>query len=408
MANLKFKFKLSSAGSYNVVMYDTSWGTNFTIKVGTTEGGDDVYSGLFSSVSGLSAGVDYFYEVTSGTPYAVQALPNLQAILDFGSYAYYEFRVGTNAFNFTVPLAAGPNTERFDRTFSGCSAFNQDISGWDTSNVTYMNSMFRDCSAFNQNIGGWNTSKVTDMGVMFRNCPAFNKDIGGWDTSKVTSMTSMFNGCSAFNQDISGWDTSNVTSMNSVFRDCRAFNQDIGGWNTSKVTDMGLMFNGCWAFNKDIGGWDTSKVTSMTSMFNGCSAFNQDLRYWDVNAPRFSTTEPSNFSTGASAWEAGKKPLWGQPPLMRETVLPTEGEGAPVLVGDKVIGVITVDPRTDGVLYNGQPLPAGSVLRNTDGGQKFIAGGTSSTDFTAIEVAPKSEWDWDSSAEAAWEVLQNK
>ena len=43
-------------------------------------------------------------------------------------------------------------------------------------------------SAFNQNISGWNTSKVTDMTEMFAGTTSFNQPIGGWDTSNVTNM----------------------------------------------------------------------------------------------------------------------------------------------------------------------------------------------------------------------------
>ena len=61
--------------------------------------------------------------------------------------------------------------------FSNNAAFNHDISGWNTSNVTSMAQMFDGASAFNQNIGGWNTSKVTDMSEMFVGAPAFNQSV---------------------------------------------------------------------------------------------------------------------------------------------------------------------------------------------------------------------------------------
>ncbi|CAE7252248.1 unnamed protein product [Symbiodinium sp. CCMP2592] len=166
------------------------------------------------------------------------------------------------------------------------SAFNEDISMWDTSAVTDMTDMFRRAAAFNQDIGRWDTSRVTSMARMFRGARAFNQDIGSWDTSRVTRMDRMFRGASAFNQDIGSWDTSRVTSMDSMFDSASAFNQDIGSWDTSSVTSMRWMFWGRWrepyAFNQDIGRWDTSRVTSMAGMFFGANAFNQDIGRWDT------------------------------------------------------------------------------------------------------------------------------
>ena len=152
----------------------------------------------------------------------------------------------------------------------------------DLSNVTNMVYMFYECSAFNQDISGWNVSKVTDMGGMFYDCSAFNQDISGWDVSNVTDMGEMFLYCSVFNQDISSWDVGKVTEVTRMFKDCSSFNQDISGWDVSNVTDMSEMFWGCSAFNQDISSWDVSKVTDMNDMFGNCSAFNQNLGSWKL------------------------------------------------------------------------------------------------------------------------------
>ena len=153
--------------------------------------------------------------------------------------------------------------------------------------------------------------EVDSLNAVFRGCSLFNGDISGWDTSKVTTMGNMFRDCSAFNQDIGSWDTSNVVSMIGAFRDCSAFNQDIGSWDTSVCISMASMFNSASAFNQDIGSWDTSVCTSMARMFNSASAFNQDIGSWDVtaltdatdmlNGSAFSTT---NYDLLLPAWEA--------------------------------------------------------------------------------------------------------
>ena len=61
----------------------------------------------------------------------------------------------------------------------------------------------------------WDTSLVTNMDGHsgstwqgFAHKTAFNGDISGWDTSQVTSMNNMFQTTSSFNSDISLWNTS--------------------------------------------------------------------------------------------------------------------------------------------------------------------------------------------------------
>ena len=104
-----------------------------------------------------------------------------------------------------------------------------------------------------------------------------------------------------------------------VFRHCRKpsqqyperscqFNQNIGSWNTAAVAGMSYMFNGASAFNQDIGNWDTTAATNMSNMFNGASAFNQDLSVWCVSGI---SSEPTDFATGANAFSALNKPVWG-------------------------------------------------------------------------------------------------
>jgi surface protein len=177
--------------------------------------------------------------------------------------------------------------------------------------VTDMAGMFASALLFNQDIGGWDTSNVKYMAGMFAYASSFNQDIGGWDTSSVTNMLAMFQGAWSFNQDIGGWDTSNVTYMAGMFDGATSFNQTIGSWDTSSVTDMSHMFYDADSFNQYLSGWDTSRVTDMSEMFLSAASFNQDLSGWCVT---LIPSEPGGFDVGATSWTLpNSRPIWGDP-----------------------------------------------------------------------------------------------
>jgi len=152
--------------------------------------------------------------------------------------------------------------------FYGASNFNSTAADYlDTTGTTNMYAMFNSATAFNQNISAWNTASVTSMVSMFQSAYAFNQSIGNWNVSKVTNMVAMFSSATAFNQNIGSWNVSKVTSMASMFYSATTFNQNISAWNTSLVTSMASMFYSATVFNQNLGSWNVSKVTTMANMF---------------------------------------------------------------------------------------------------------------------------------------------
>ncbi|HEY3544964.1 MAG TPA: BspA family leucine-rich repeat surface protein [Propionicimonas sp.] len=224
-----------------------------------------------TDLSGAFIGASHLTAVPSGLPATVTNLTEM-------------FRAAS-AFNQNIGGWDTSNVTDMHFMFVDATSFNQDIGDWDTSNVTDMSAMFDGASAFNQDIGDWDTGNVTNMSEMFaslQGSSAFNQDIGNWDTGNVTNMSAMFHSASAFNRAIADWDTGKVTTMRGMFYKAAAFNQDIGAWNTSRVTDLGATFYGASAFNQDIGGWDTSSVTDMSDLFHWATRFNQDIGTWNT------------------------------------------------------------------------------------------------------------------------------
>ena len=82
--------------------------------------------------------------------------------------------------------------------FYSCSSLQQlDISGFDTSRVTYINDMFENCISLQQlDISGFDTSRVTNMRLVFFYCKKLQKlDISGWNAESVTDTTNMLAYC---------------------------------------------------------------------------------------------------------------------------------------------------------------------------------------------------------------------
>lgn len=78
-----------------------------------------------------------------------------------------------------------------------------------------------------------------------------------------------------------------------------------------------------------------------------------------------------------------------------------------VLSSGAVITSVAVNPKLVAVTLGGQPLATGSVLRNSETGQKFLKAAGDEFAFVEIELAPKPAWNWSADGQAAWQVLQS-
>ena len=181
-------------------------------------------------------------------------------------YAFY------NASKLTsVPSTIPVGTNNMNAMFISASAFNGDISSWNTSKVTSMGEMFKSASAFNGDISGWNTSNVTDMQFMFYFATAFDQNIRGWDTlsGPVSTYSNMFTGAQAMISTYTGvtgfGETPNSDFFN--FTPTLDFTFDNGA---TAIGDVSLPFQGSGTFSVDWG--DGVSDNGLTHTYTATSA----------------------------------------------------------------------------------------------------------------------------------------
>lgn len=117
-----------------------------------------------------------------------------------------------------------------------------------TSEHDDLSEMFQECENLRtiNNISEWDTSNVTNMDNMFKRCNSLvSLDLSNWVVSKVESMHDMIQGCeSLVSVNASNWDVSSVTDMWGMFADCRSLEElDLSGWDMTNVSNTTYMFN---------------------------------------------------------------------------------------------------------------------------------------------------------------------
>ena len=310
------------------IVVDTSYSTMVELPFNTytsltVDWGDStvetITSGLpFQHTYGT---VDIFTIMVDGyaTTYGPAATSSAQlpiiALNSFGTYGLTSLFAGfSGAENLTtLPNYLPPTIINLDGMLEYATLFNQDISLWNTSNVTNMRGLFYGASSFNQPLESWNISNVTDISAMFLGTP-FDQPLTFWQTGNVVYMSGVFQNTTAFNQFIGFWDTRKVIDMNGLFAGAVIYDQPLNTWDTSGVTTMEYLFTGALAFNQPLDLWNTSNVVNMDNAFANVVNFNQDISTWAV--PLISTY-PLNFALNSyldpvtHPENSAKLPHWG-------------------------------------------------------------------------------------------------
>jgi surface protein len=325
-----YVYELGLFGDVNVSI---DWGDNTPASVATTAGVvSHTYAtlGQFTiTVSGTLTGFgqeidENFFD---NPPVPLLGARYVTAVTSFGDLGIESLSLAfLGSINLIdVPSVLPATVTDLSGLFASASSFNDDISAWNTANVTSMAFMFADLnglfsdstdstepsSAFNQSLSSWVTSSVTDMSFMFTGASSFDQSLSSWVTSKVTDMSGMFAGASSFDQSLSSWVTSKVTDMSGMFSYASSFDQSLSSWVTSSVTDMSFMFTGASSFDQSLSSWVTSSVTNMDSMFDDASSFNQSLSSWNVslvtsmeNMLDNSALSTANYDATLVGWES--------------------------------------------------------------------------------------------------------
>lgn len=151
-----------------------------------------------------------------------------------------------------------------------------DLNWIDLSRVDSLNFVFQG-TAFNGDISRWNTSHIGTMQALFKGCP-FDGDISQWNMANVRMVENMFEN-SAFNGDISKWNMEKVVTTECMFRHSH-FNGDVSDWSLPKLRRADGMFEHS-PFGGDVSRWRPQALGSAQRMFHG-SPFHGDLSNWSL------------------------------------------------------------------------------------------------------------------------------
>ena len=140
---------------------------------------------------------------------AEEACPQLLHVRKelLGEGAPVEFYAAT-AFDQNIGVWNTSSVTTMQDMFHYVNTFDQNIGSWNVSSVENMSSMFAGAGngansgvGFDQDISVSDVSSVTDMGFMFYSIDLFNQDISGWNVTNVTDWYAFNSGGASLEDD---------------------------------------------------------------------------------------------------------------------------------------------------------------------------------------------------------------
>jgi surface protein len=163
------------------------------------------------------------------------------------------------------------------QTFDGCEKLTSvnDLSGWDTSNVTDLDFTFSRCKHLTslQNLANWNVGKVTSYRETFGNSGLINTNgIQNWDFSNTTEIMSMFANCHNLTEaNLAGMNMPNLNRITWLFSNCPSLTTvNMANWNVPTIYMAQALFTNCTNLTTlDITGWEAGHLNDSESITSG-------------------------------------------------------------------------------------------------------------------------------------------
>ena len=304
----------ASSGVYTIILWGVKTG-NISFNILPTHGFKDYQK--ITNISQFGTSVVWNLTYNSNNKNFFSCINLTLTATDFWDRVIQGNTSIRDFFNSCTKITNLPGAETWDMSgltytsgaFRGCQ-FNQDISGWDVSNMLTNTAMIANNSVFNQEIGVWDTTKWTSTDFFFADCTTFNKPLP-WTFHPTANLifTACFSSCFAFDQDLSTWNMQNATILNSMFQSATAFTGiGVGSWVLNKPVNLYRMFFGASNFNADISGWNYELVTNIGGFLQSATSFSTEnydklLISWasqNLN-PNLSTYISSKYTLGGAA-----------------------------------------------------------------------------------------------------------